>query len=151
MRNWINAGFVAGLTLLAGCSHPPSSRETVDVSGGVRTSAGEPVTGVRLILQSTTEGEAAATFEFDLDENGHFEGEAFPGRYAFFLATVEIERDHDESRPANRAEAEKLKKSQQVLQTYPVSYRTPRNIPADHHVEVVEGRALTLIVVKEGR
>jgi hypothetical protein len=148
MRKWIYAGFVAGWAWLAGCSQPPSPRETVDVSGVVRTSSGQAVNGVRLILQSTAEGEDAAVFGFDLENNGHFKGEVFPGTYAFFLSTVDVELDHDDSRPANRAEAEKLKKSQQVLQTYPASYRTPGNIPSDHHVEVVEGRALQLIVAK---
>jgi hypothetical protein len=148
MRKWINAGLVAGVVLLAGCSNAPGSREAVDVSGAVKTSAGEPVKGVRLILQSTTEGQAAATFGFDLEDNGHFEGEAYPGTYAFYLSTVDVELDNDEARPVNRAEAEKLKKSQQILQTYPPSYRTPRNIPSDHHVEVVEGHTLKLILVK---
>jgi hypothetical protein len=148
MRKWINAGLVAGLALLAGCSQAPSPRDTVDVSGLVRTSSGQPVYGVRLVLQSTAEGEDAAVFGFDLGNNGYFKGEVFPGTYAFFLSTVDVELDHDESRPANRAEAEKLKKSQQLLQTYPASYRTPGNIPSDHHVEIVEGRALNVIVVK---
>lgn len=148
MRNWMNAGFVAGVALLAGCSYAPAPREPVPVSGVVKTSAGKAVKGVRLILQSTTEGEAAATFGFDLDDNGHFEGQAYPGMYAFFLSTVDVELDHDGVRPANLAEAKMLKKSQQVLESYPAFYRTPRNIPSDHQVEVVEGRALKLVVVK---
>jgi hypothetical protein len=148
MRKWIHSGLVLGWAWLAGCSQAPSPRETVDVSGVVKTSSGGPVKGVRLILQSTAGGEDAAVFGFDLENNGHFKGEAFPGTYAFFLSTVDVELDHDESQPANRAEAEKLKKSQQLLETYPASYRTHRNIPSDHHVEVVEGRALLLIIGK---
>jgi hypothetical protein len=146
MRKWINAGFVAGVAFLAGCSHARAPRESVAVSGVVKTLGGRPVKGVRLILESTESGEAAATFGFDLDNNGNFEGKAYPGTYAFFLSPVDVELDHDGVRPASRAEAQKLGKSQQLLRSYPASYRSPRNIPSDHHVEVAQGQALKVIV-----
>jgi integrase len=105
-------------------------------------------TNGRGILEPATGEKVAATFGFDLGEDGRFEGDAFPGTYAFYLSTVEVERDDDDSKPVNQEESKKLKKSAQILKTYPAGYRAWKNIPEDHRVVVVPGHEIEVILSK---
>jgi hypothetical protein len=129
-----------------GCNS--SGRDTVPVSGVVKTSSGQPVTGVRIIFEPIEGSKVGATFGYDLDSGGRFEGEAFPGRYAYYLSTVEVQRDDDSSKPLNKKEEEKLNKSKQVLRTMPSVYVDPKAVPQDHQVDLGAEKDVELIVSK---
>jgi hypothetical protein len=134
--------------LFSGCAHRDDERGTIAVSGVVRMSSGEPVSGVRLVLVAAEGEEDRAVFGFDLEKDGRFQGEVFPGTYAYYLATPEVEMDHDDSKPANEQEAKKLKAFEKVLQSFPASFRTPKAIPPDHRVQVAEGKPIQVTVRK---
>jgi hypothetical protein len=142
MRRWL-AGLPILLVCIPGCSN---ARVSVPISGVVQTASGQPVGGVRLILEPIEEPKAGATFGFDLDDEGHFAGEAFPGTYAFYLSTVAVERDDDDGHPLGAAEAKKLRASRQRLQKLPQAYYTARNAGPDRNVEVKSGATLSLVV-----
>jgi hypothetical protein len=72
---WFLIVFGLALISVTGCS---KAAETVRVSGNVSTAAGKPVSGVRLILEPVEGSKVGRTFGFDLDNEGHFEGYAFP-------------------------------------------------------------------------
>jgi hypothetical protein len=133
------------LLCIVGCSS--SARKPVSVAGIVKTSSGQLVTGVRLILEPVSEPKVGATFGFDLDSEGRFAGDALPGTYIFYFATLSVERDDDNlSRPVNADEAKKLQVSGQALNKIPAAYRTSKNAGEDRKVEVKSGATLTLTV-----
>lgn len=143
MRGWI-LGITIGLALVAGCSQD----KAVLVSGDIKTSSGKPVTGVRLILAPAEESTMSpiGSFGFELDDNGHFEGRAMPGKYVFYLSTVSVQRDDDDGKPVNAAEAKKLKASTQVLKAIPAVYHAAKTDDPARIVEVTSGATLALTV-----
>jgi hypothetical protein len=137
------AGIAIILVCIPGCSN---GKEAVPVSGVVQTASGQPVAGVRLILEPVEEPKVGATFGFDLDGQGHFAGEAFPGTYTFYLSTVAVERDDDDGHPLGKEEAKKLRASRQRLMKLPQVYYTAKNAGPDRNVEVKSGATLSLVV-----
>ncbi len=143
MRQWMFYVAVC-LACAAGCSD--KAKEAVAISGTVKTAAGKPVTGVRLIFAPAKKAPMSAigSFGFALDAEGHFEGAAIPGTYVFYLTTVAIERDDDDGHPVNNAEAQKLMESNQVMAGIPAPYRGPVGAGPDRQVEVKSGATFTL-------
>jgi hypothetical protein len=137
-----------GLFLLAtsGCS--PSERVTVPVSGVVQTASGQPVAGVRLILEPVEGTKIGTTFGFDLDKDGHFAGDAFPTTYVFYLSTVAVERDDDDGHPVNKTEAGKLKASAKILKALPPAYSKVKGAGPDRTIVVSPNTPLTLTINK---
>jgi hypothetical protein len=148
ISGWAISGLISLTILFSGCARRDDQRATIEVSGVVRLSSGEPVSGVRLVLVAAEGEEDRSVFGFDLDKDGSFQGEVFPGIYAYYLATLEVEMDHDDSKPANEQEAKKLRAFQQVLQSFPASFRTPKAIPPDHRVQVALGKPIQVTVKK---
>src|SRR2546423_1789072 len=128
MRIWL-VGIVVSVVSVAGCSNP---HEPVAVTGVVKTAAGKPVTGVRLIL-APVNGSTLGTVGFPLDADGHFAGEALPGPYNFYLARASVQTD-DEGQPANIAEAKKLREANRAYKTIPAPYRTEKGAGPDRQV-----------------
>jgi hypothetical protein len=133
------------LVVAAGCS---SGRKTVPFTGEVKTRSGEPVTGVRVVLEPATGTKIGATFGYDLDRQGRFEGEAYEGDYIFYLSPVSVQRDDDDSTPINAREAKKYKDSTQVLNRFPAAYKTTTGGGAEHVATITSGANLSLVVAK---
>ncbi len=81
MKNLI---LVLSLVVLVGCgsSATPMPASSI-VKGKLETSAGKPIGNVLLTLQPLGDGHPAP---LQVSENGTFEGEIVPGKYAFFVA-----------------------------------------------------------------
>jgi hypothetical protein len=137
-------GMVFCVVCVFACS---GSVDPVSVSGNVTNQNGKPVTGVRLIL-IPSDNSPTNTFGFDLDGEGHFKGQALPGRYTYYFATIAIERDEDDGRPVNKAEAKKLKVSTQSLKTLPSAYYSAKGAGTDRVIELKSGTTLSLVVSK---
>lgn len=130
------------LAWLAGCSD--GKKDPVPVSGSVKTSSGSPVSGVRLIL-APVHGPTTATVGFPLDDAGRFDGQALPGTYTYYLSRAAVDVD-DEGRPANAAEAKKLKEANQKFRRIPAAYQSDKGAGPERQVEVRANSSLSITI-----
>src|SRR5437764_6502327 len=121
---WRTAALVLALAGLAGCSERP-----VAVSGAVKSKAGRPVTGVLLVLMPVG-GPASKTRAFPLDDQGAFQGEAYPGTYTYYLSRLSVETDED-GIPVNKADVPKQKAHDKAYRVIPPAYRTHESAGPD--------------------
>lgn len=138
---------VGGFMLIKGMlGGGDGAAKTVPIVGNVKTSGGAPVSGVRLILTADN-GNVLSTFGFDLDQEGHFAGQAIPGAYKFYFGPVGVQRDEDDGRPVNQTEAKKLKDSTETLtKLIPPAYHSPSK--ANPKVQVTSGADVNLVLSK---
>lgn len=140
-------GILLMIGMSGGCSKGTARPDAVKVAGKVTTADGAPVSGVQLIL-APDNGIMLDTAAFDLDPEGHFEGQALPGSYGYYFVPLDVKMSENGG-PADKNEAKKLHDSTIALnKLVPPALRAGEKNGTKGKVQVTPGAEIALVLSK---